>query len=129
MQRLLSVFIIFFTASSVVNIYTYLMGISHVLASNQLINSDATLTVQANRTSVHIGPTLYGIMFEDISHAGDGGIYGELIQNHAFNNNTNTPVNWSLVTSSGAQGTMTLDNSHTVNFAPHSVTVSQLTAH
>ncbi len=157
MKRLLSVFIVLFTSLSVVNIYTYLVGIPHVLAGSQMINSDATLTIQATQTGAHISPTLYGIMYEDISHAGDGGMYGELIQNRAFKNNPNIPANWSLVTSSGAQGTMTLDNSHPVddvnslanptkvvpvahrvndlspssayNFAPHSVTVLQLIAH
>ncbi|KAL8277579.1 hypothetical protein RQP46_010011 [Phenoliferia psychrophenolica] len=28
--------------------------------------------------------TLYGIMYEDISHSGDGGLYAELLQNRAF---------------------------------------------
>jgi hypothetical protein len=115
MKRLLSVFIVVFTALSVVNIYTHLMGIPHVLASSQLINDDATLTIQAKQTGAHISPILYGIMYEDISHAGDRGMYDELIRNRIFKNNPNIPVNWSLVTSSGAQSTMTLDNSHPVN--------------
>lgn len=29
-------------------------------------------------------PLAYGVMFEDINHSGDGGIYAELIQNRAF---------------------------------------------
>jgi len=29
-------------------------------------------------------PLAYGLMFEDINHSGDGGIYAELIQNRAF---------------------------------------------
>jgi alpha-N-arabinofuranosidase len=29
-------------------------------------------------------PYLYGWMFEDINHSGDGGIYGELLTNRAF---------------------------------------------
>jgi len=31
-----------------------------------------------------ISPTIYGIFFEEISHAGDGGLYAELIQNRGF---------------------------------------------
>lgn len=31
---------------------------------------------------------LFGIFFEDLNHAGDGGLYGELIQNRAFEYNT-----------------------------------------
>lgn len=29
-------------------------------------------------------PLLYGWMFEDINHSGDGGLYGELLRNRAF---------------------------------------------
>jgi len=29
-------------------------------------------------------PALYGWMFEDINHSGDGGLYGELLTNRAF---------------------------------------------
>ena len=29
-------------------------------------------------------PYQYGIMFEDINHSGDGGVYAELVQNRAF---------------------------------------------
>lgn len=35
---------------------------------------------QRNKTA----PLLYGWMFEDISHSGDGGLYGELLSNRAF---------------------------------------------
>jgi alpha-L-arabinofuranosidase len=36
-------------------------------------------------------PLMYGIMFEDINHSGDGGIYAELIQNRAFQGSTEFP--------------------------------------
>lgn len=36
-------------------------------------------------------PNLYGWMFEDINHSGDGGIYGELLVNRAFEGSN---VNW-----------------------------------
>jgi len=54
-------------------------------------------------------------MFEDISHSGDGGLYAELIRNRTFKDDPSTPVGWSVVTSSGAQGTISLDNSHAIN--------------
>ncbi|KAL2351838.1 alpha-L-arabinofuranosidase A [Cryomyces antarcticus] len=49
-----------------------------------------------NQTS----PLQYGIMFEDINHSGDGGIYAELIQNRAFQGSVGFPSNlsaWSPV--------------------------------
>ncbi|KAM3065019.1 hypothetical protein ACMFMG_001228 [Clarireedia jacksonii] len=36
-------------------------------------------------------PLAYGLMFEDINHSGDGGIYAELIQNRAFQGNREFP--------------------------------------
>ncbi|KAF8203955.1 glycoside hydrolase [Pholiota molesta] len=42
-----------------------------------------TLHLTANVTH-EISPTLYGYMWEDINHSGDGGLYGELLQNRAF---------------------------------------------
>ena len=46
----------------------------------------------ANRSKIHINaaqklyPTgdLYGIFFEDINHAADGGLYAEMIRNRSF---------------------------------------------
>ena len=31
-----------------------------------------------------VAPDLYGLLFEDISHAGDGGRYPEMIRNRSF---------------------------------------------
>ncbi|KAF8600840.1 glycoside hydrolase [Ceratobasidium sp. AG-I] len=42
-----------------------------------------TLTVSTNG-SFASSPLLYGYMFEDINHSGDGGLYAELLQNRAF---------------------------------------------
>jgi len=39
----------------------------------------------------------YGIMFEDINHSGDGGLYAELIQNRAFQGAPANLTAWSAV--------------------------------
>lgn len=44
------------------------------------------ITVHADREVLDISPTLYGLFFEDINHAADGGIYAEMIQNRSFEN-------------------------------------------
>ena len=41
------------------------------------------LTIHTDRTGEAIGD-LYGIFFEDINHAADGGLYGEMVQNGSF---------------------------------------------
>ena len=39
--------------------------------------------VWTNKRTEDIGD-LFGLFFEDINHAADGGLYGELIQNRSF---------------------------------------------
>jgi alpha-N-arabinofuranosidase len=39
-------------------------------------------------------PYLYGWMFEDINHSGDGGLYGELLTNRAFDG---SDVTWGVI--------------------------------
>jgi alpha-L-arabinofuranosidase len=40
-----------------------------------------------DRPALKISPLLYGIFFEEINRAGDGGIYAEMIQNRSFEDN------------------------------------------
>ena len=42
------------------------------------------LTIHPQETVCDISKTLYGLFYEDINHAADGGIYAELVQNRSF---------------------------------------------
>lgn len=42
------------------------------------------LTIIPSEKICDISPMLYGIFFEDINYAGDGGLYAELIANRSF---------------------------------------------
>ncbi|MBA2393145.1 MAG: carbohydrate binding domain-containing protein, partial [Ktedonobacteraceae bacterium] len=77
--------------------------------------SSSSLTVQVDEAGPSISPLLYGLMFEDISHSGDGGLYAELIRNRILKDNASAPDYWSLVTSSGAAGTIALDTTNPAN--------------
>ena len=44
----------------------------------------ATLTIDENAKGVDISPNLYGLFYEEINHAGEGGLYAELLQNRSF---------------------------------------------
>lgn len=44
----------------------------------------ATININASQPGTKVSPTLHGIFFEEISHGGEGGLYGELIQNRGF---------------------------------------------
>jgi alpha-L-arabinofuranosidase len=69
-----------------------------------------TVTIQANEPGANISPNLFGIFFEEINMAGDGGIYAEQIRNRSFEDGS-TPVNWTLVTNGIAAGSFALDTS------------------
>jgi alpha-L-arabinofuranosidase len=43
-----------------------------------------TLSVSAGEQGKAISSDLIGVFFEDLNHAGDGGLYPELIQNRSF---------------------------------------------
>ena len=53
------------------------------LASNTLF-AQKELTVDMSETIAPIQPTMYGIFFEDINFAADGGLYAEMIKNRSF---------------------------------------------
>lgn len=44
-----------------------------------------------------IGPLHYGIFYEEINHAGDGGIYAELIRNGSMEENNSKPDYWQAI--------------------------------
>ncbi|MBX6762525.1 MAG: hypothetical protein K6T51_07705 [Rubrobacteraceae bacterium] len=75
------------------------------------------LRVEASRKGPRIPRTLYGVFFEEINFAGDGGLYGELIRNRSFDEDPDEPVHWSLVRDGGARGGMALDPDEPLNEA------------
>ena len=44
----------------------------------------AVFTVQADKPTVEISPSMWGIFFEDINLGADGGLYAELVKNRSF---------------------------------------------
>ncbi|WP_338694597.1 alpha-L-arabinofuranosidase C-terminal domain-containing protein [Streptomyces sp. Q6] len=50
--------------------------------------TDYTVTVDPSRTGATIDDTMYGVFFEDINRAADGGLYAELLQNRSFEYST-----------------------------------------
>jgi alpha-N-arabinofuranosidase len=71
----------------------------------------ASLVIDLTKPGPAIPSTFYGLMTEEINHSYDGGLYAELIQNRAFQDNAQTPTHWSVVQDGGGQGTITLDTS------------------
>ena len=56
-----------------------------VMASSALAaQAQVNINIDAHNRGPKISPTHYGIFFEDINHAADGGLYAELIRNRSF---------------------------------------------
>lgn len=99
---------------------------AHAATSNNTLASGAPtakLTVQVDRPGIRISPQLYGIFFEEINRAGDGGLYAEMVQNRSFEDAAQ-PVAWSLVKAIGSDGAMALDTAQPLNEKnPHALRI------
>ena len=76
-----------------------------------------TVTVKVDQPGARIDPIFYGLMTEEINFSYDGGLYAELIRNRTFRDDPKIPVNWSVVTDAGGEGTISLDQSPVPNTA------------
>ncbi|HEY4328087.1 MAG TPA: hypothetical protein VGN20_29145, partial [Mucilaginibacter sp.] len=71
--------------------------------------SQQVYTITANKITAHVQPTMYGIFFEDINQAGDGGVYAELVKNRSFE--FKMPLmGWKEVKDNGANGSILVLN-------------------
>src|ERR1700716_1348274 len=59
-------------------------ALSTVAAVPAAADIDYRVTVDVARDGPAISDTMYGIFFEDINRAADGGLYAELVQNRSF---------------------------------------------
>lgn len=46
------------------------------------------ITIRTQNKKFPVAPNLYGIFFEDINRAGDGGLYPEMLRNRSFEDST-----------------------------------------
>ncbi len=56
------------------------LGLSTALS----LAANNVFTVQTDKPGAPIQPTMYGLFFEDINYAADGGLYAEMIKNRSF---------------------------------------------
>lgn len=59
-------------------------GILAVCCATRSFAQSSALTVQVDKPKAEIQSTMWGIFFEDINFAADGGIYAELVKNRSF---------------------------------------------
>lgn len=121
-----------------------------LILSAHLSAEPIRVDVNAGNRQIKVSPDLYGIFYEEINHAGDGGLYAEMVQNRSFEENelsdnmrlengtviTNNGWRyqwkpktdlrgWSAVSENGADAVITLDDAQPLNpQTPHSMRVS-----
>ena len=79
-----------------------------LLASSLAANAQVKINVDAANPGIKVSPNLYGIFFEDINHAADGGLYAELISNRSFEDSDKAIPTWRTSASNGASITSQL---------------------
>lgn len=65
---------------------TLLLSLSagFIFCANAVAENIFNITIDASCATAKVSPTMYGIFFEDINFAADGGLYAELIKNRSF---------------------------------------------
>ena len=62
-----------------------MIALSFLLMSSAVASAETlVLSADANQQVKPMSPLLYGLFFEDINYAADGGLYAELLQNRSF---------------------------------------------
>lgn len=63
----------------------FFIGIALLISScSDAISPQEELVINLQEKGAEVSPTMYGIFFEEINHAGDGGLYAELVKNRSF---------------------------------------------
>ncbi|WP_243735270.1 LamG-like jellyroll fold domain-containing protein [Paenibacillus turpanensis] len=85
-----------------------------------------TIHIDAANPAHEVSPTLYGLFYEDINYAGDGGLYAELVQNRSFE--FGTPLySWTEVRYGDAEGQVTAASEAPLNDKNHQYVQLQVT--
>lgn len=96
--------------------------ISVILVIMPVISTSAQqvkeITVTANQPVSEIQPTMWGIFFEDINFAADGGIYAELVKNRSFEFSL-PMMGWRVVRQNGSGRVVPTFYSPANNLNPH----------
>ncbi len=65
---------------------------------------DYTISVDPDLTGASIDDSMYGVFYEDINRAADGGLYAELVQNRSFEYDRADNASYTPLTSWAAEG-------------------------
>jgi alpha-L-arabinofuranosidase len=78
-----------------------------------------SITVQVDKPGAAISPTLFGLFFEDINFAADGGLYPERVKNRSFEF-PDPLMGWKQITPGDSKGTLQVYDQSTDKDHPNS---------
>ncbi len=68
--------------------------LSTLLLSATIAQAQVKVDIYPNTPGAKVSQNLYGIFYEDINHAADGGLYAELIRNRSFEDDEKEACSW-----------------------------------
>lgn len=86
------------------------------------VPQDVTVKIAADQPGKKISPDLFGIFFEDLNYAADGGLYAELIENRSFEYSRADNKSWNALTAwePGASDAIAVESAAPLNASnPH----------
>ncbi|MBC8083877.1 MAG: carbohydrate binding domain-containing protein, partial [Hymenobacter sp.] len=101
-------------SQSIVYGSTLLSFLAGSLARAQSPVAPATITVQVNKPGAPIAKTMYGLFFEDINFAADGGLYPELVKNKSFETDEHL-VGWRAIRGGAALSTYVVSSQQPIS--------------
>ena len=75
-------------------IITALLALCAMVGQQTETQAQVNVKVDVAQKGIEISSTLYGIFYEDINYASDGGLYAELIRNRSFEYDAEKPAHW-----------------------------------
>jgi len=73
-----------------------------------------TITVQVNKPGAAVPKNLYGLFFEDINFAADGGLYPELVKNKSFETDDHL-IGWKAIKGASGLATYTISTQNPIS--------------
>ncbi len=92
---------------SIIVIGMFLLGVQGLMAQS-------VLDVRINKPLVPVSPAMWGIFFEDINFAADGGLYAELVKNRSFEFDQ-PMMGWKGEGVNGGKGSILIQNQNNIS--------------
>jgi alpha-N-arabinofuranosidase len=94
-------------------LYALAAGLLAAGAAQAQNAAPGTITVQVNKPGAAVPKNLYGLFFEDINFAADGGLYPELVKNKSFETDDHL-IGWKAIKGASGLSTYTISTQNPI---------------